>query len=182
MKNLFIISALIIASLFFATAKERKSAPVDTYTIVANFVDIETKKPIDVACYLCHQEGDHWVELREKAYSENGTVKFELPEKPVGHYIALYPTSVKEAVDSNGYIYMRGTIDYLPKFVGVDLPDSGNVYTMPVIELERCKDANEYYERSGEGWPYPIPQKLIDMEREQNILDSIAKCQNLRSE
>lgn len=174
MKAFLFLATLVIFSSFSSAPKDVVSLSDSTYTIIAKFVDKETEIPVEVLCTLCHQIGDEPIELREETFSEKGEIRLDLPKKSSEHPIAILPCPVKIEIDNNGDTIRHFTTGYYSRYVPVALPDSGNVCILPIIKLEPCNDPKEYYwECIRTPWPYPLPQKLIDLEREQNTPEYI---------
>lgn len=161
MKKFEILVWIVLFVSFVAYSYDGIPMP-KSFTIEGKVIDIENRKPIEAQLTFCEQIGDEIVALKQACYTENGKFKLVLPERPdkrIGNY-ALLVISVKDYIDpQTGKPGKTGSLLYVSRFAAVDIPDTGDVCIMPDIEMDRVIFENEV-------WPYPLPEKLIELERE----------------
>ncbi len=119
-----------------------------------------TKKHWVFECVLCEQNGNEVVVTPYSCIADSENFTLNLPGRPRKGNYALRVMSVRNYIDPlSGEPTVIGSLMFVTKYVPVEIPDSGNVVKIPDIEMDRV--VTELTE-----WPYPLPEKLIRMERE----------------
>lgn len=162
---LFYLVLLISSDAAYSDNKELVREP---FTIQGMVVSKETGKPIEANCAFCAQIGENLIDCVKSVLTDEGRFTLVLPEKPdkeIGHY-ALYVSSLMDAPNpKTGQIEKVQSFRYITRFFPINIPDTGNVCIMPILEMEKVKYVDET-------WPYELPARLLEMEREDSINNS----------
>lgn len=140
----------------------------EQFVISGTVVDRISQKPVNAEVVFCEQIGEEIINFYfdDKSYTDkNGEFKLKLPKRPdktLGNY-ALRLYSMRDDInkETGDTIKVSWQI-YITRYAAVEIPDSGNICNMPTIGMDRVVYQNDV-------WPYELPQKLIDMEREDSI-------------
>lgn len=165
MNKIIILSSLFMLMSIWVYADDTVTAS-ESFTIEGKVVAKATHKPVEAQLHFCEQIGDDPIQLKENCYTDkNGNFSLVLPKRPdknAGNY-ALMALSVRDGIcPLTGEPRKVGWNIYVTRFAAVDIPCTGNVCKIPDIEMEKVV-FNDHR------WPYELPAKLIEMEREDSI-------------
>lgn len=162
------IFALVLMVSTIIVLADDDNMRTEQFVITGTVVDRISHKPVNAEVVFCEQIGEKLINFYfdDKSYTDkNGEFKLNLskrPDKTLGNF-ALRLYSMRDTINKQtGDTIKVSWQIYITRYAAVDVPDSGNIYKMPVIEMDRVV----YQDNE---WPYKLPQKLIDMEREDSI-------------
>lgn len=162
------IAALLCVMSAMSVVADNGSSETGPFIITGTVIDRISHKPVNAEVVFCEQTGEEIINFNyeEKCFTnKNGEFQLVLskcPDKNIGNY-ALNLRSMRDDIDKEtGDTVKVSWLIYVSRYAAVEIPDTGKVCNMPVIEMDRVVYQDDT-------WPYELPQKLIDMEREDSI-------------